>query len=476
MLLSFIDSEINSQINSQIYSQASLQIHSQFFIMLKPHPIPLLRPAKTDEFLPPANRWVMGGGMVLIGGLALMGGLMAVLPYRVTVRAEARVRPDGDVRLVQAPLQGTIARLEVKENQAVRRGDVIARLDRESLTDQKRQIEGSIQQLQLQLSQLDAQDRLLSSQIMAQSQSIAQEVAVTRAELNLQQREYGTQQATTQADLAAAEAALEFAQNEVQRYEQLASSGSISQIQLAEKRSAARIAAAQVSRAQAAFDPSNAPVAIAQERIAQAQANGQATLATLNREREALQQQRSELQAQLLQTQQTSQQVDQQLQSGVIRATSDGIILQLNLQNAGQVVQAGEAIAEISPKEAPLVIKATVLPRSIAQLQVGQAAFLRVSACPYSEFGTLKSTVTAISPDAITGNSSANATTAIENNSSASSNLPRYYEVTLRPDQSALMRGDRRCILRSGMEAEARIVTRSQTLLQSLARRISGLI
>jgi HlyD family secretion protein len=441
--------------------------------MLKPNPIPLLRPAKTDEFLPPANRWVMGSGMVLLGGLTLAGVLMAVVPYRATVRAEARVRPDGDVRLVQAPLQGTIERLEVEENQAVQQGDVIARLDRESLNAQNRQAEGSIQQLQLQLGQLESQDRLLESQIIAQSRSINQEVTVTRAELDRQQREYDTQRVTTQADLAEAEAALGFAQSEVQRYEQLASSGSVSQLQLEEKRSAARIAAARVNRARAALDPSNAPVSIAQERIAQAQANGQATLATLNREREALRQQRSELQTQLLQAQQTLRQVEQQLQNSAIRATSDGIILRLNLQNAGQVVQAGESIAEISPQGTPLIVKAAVPPRSIAQLQVGQTAFLQVSACPHSEFGVLKSTVTSISPDAITGNSGANAAAATGNNPASSSSLQRYYEVTLRPEQPALVRGDRQCPLQSGMEAEVRIVTQSQTLLQFLARKIS---
>ncbi|WP_088888838.1 HlyD family secretion protein [Leptolyngbya ohadii] len=438
--------------------------------MLKPNSVPLLRPAKTDEFLPPANRWVMRGGMVLLGGLTLAGVLMAIVPYRVTVRAEARVRPDGDVRLVQAPLQGTIERLEVRENQAVQQGDIIARLDRESLDAQKRQTEGSIQQLQLQLGQLEAQDRLLGSQIVAQSRSIGQEVAVTRAELDRQQREYNTQQVTTQADLAEAEAALEFAQSEVQRYEDLASSGSISQLQLEEKRSAARIAVARVNRARAALDPSNAPVSIAQERIAQAQANGQATLATLNREREALRRQRSELQTQLLQAQQTLRQVDQQLQNSAIRATSNGIILRLNLQNAGQVVQAGEPIAEISPQGTPLVIKAAVPPRSIARLQIGQTAFLRVSACPYAEFGVLKSTVTGISPDAVTGNSGVNP--APGNNPASGSSVSRYYEVTLRPEQPALTRDNRQCALQSGMEAEARIVTQSQTLLQFLARKI----
>ncbi|NJL22210.1 MAG: HlyD family efflux transporter periplasmic adaptor subunit [Leptolyngbyaceae cyanobacterium SM1_3_5] len=435
--------------------------------MLKPHSIPVLRPAKTDEFLPPASPWVMLGGLILLGGVGLMAGLLAVLPYRVTVRAEARVRPAGEVRLVQAPLDGTIDRLEVAENQTVQRGDVIARLDRTALESQQRQTEGSIQQIRLQLAQLEAQDRWLMSQIVAQSRSIDQEVAVTRAEFDRQQQEYRVQQVTTQADLAEARAALEFAQTEMQRFERLADSGSISQLQREEKRSAVQIAQARVIRTQAALAPSAAPVAIAQERIAQAEANGQATIATLNREREALRQQRSELQAQLLQTQQTLQQAERQLQTSVIRATADGVILQLNLQNADQVVQAGQTIAQISPQAAPIVVKAILPPRSIGQIQVGQTAFLRVTACPHSDFGTLESTVAAISPDTV-------AASTTETNAASGTNSQRFYEITLQPQQTTLVRGDRECALQLGMEAEARIVTRSQPLLQFLWQKTRG--
>lgn len=439
---------------------------------MKPDTIPSLRPVTTDEFLPPVNRWVMLGGLILIGGVSLAAVLMAFLPYRVTVRAEARVRPSGEVRLVQAPLEGTIERLEVETNQTVQRGDVIAQLDRDALEAQQRQSEGSIQQLQLQLTQLDSQLRLLDSQMTAQARSIDREVAMAQAEVDRQQREYGSQQVTTQADLAEAEATLEFAQNEMQRYEQLVSSGAVSQLQLDEKRAAVRTAEARVSRTQALLDPSAAPVAIAQERIAQAEADGQVILANLNRERESLRQQRSQLQTQLLEVQQTLQQVEQQLQNSVIRATSDGVVLRLNLRNTNQFVQSGETIAEISPQGQLIVLKALVAPQSISQVKTGQTAFLRVSACPYSEYGLLKSTVVAISPDTVvasraTDSSAADSTAA--NPSDAS--VQRYYEVTLQPQQTTLVRSDRQCSLQLGMEAEARIMTQRETFLRFLLRK-----
>lgn len=441
---------------------------------MKPNSIPFLRPATPDEFLPPVSRWLVLGGLILIGGLGLIGVLMAVLPYRVTVKAEARVRPSGEVRLVEAPLEGTIERLEVQENQMVQQGDVIARLDRNALDAQKNQVEGNVQQLQLQLTQLDAQLRWLDHQSLAQSRSIEQEVAMARAEADRQQWEYGTQQITTQADLVEAEATLEFAQNEMRRYEQLVNSGSVSQLQLDEKRAAVRTAAARVTRTRALLDPSAASIAIAQERIAQVQDNGEVTLATLNRERESLKQQRSELWAQLLQAQQTRQQVERQLQNSVIRATSDGVILRLNLRNANQLVQSGETIAEISPQGSAMMLKAWVAPQAIGQIKVGQTAFLRVSACPVRDYGILRSTVTQISPDAMVADSVVANSTAADStdagpitagSTAAAANAQRYYEVTLQPQQTTLIRGNRQCSLQLGMEAEARIVTRQETLL-----------
>jgi multidrug resistance efflux pump len=86
--------------------------------------------------------------------------------------------------------------------------------------------------------------------------------------------------------------------------------------------------------------PSQAAVAIATERIAQEQANGQANLATLEKERQSLLQQRTEIAQQLERDRRELQQAAIELQQSTIVATADGIIAKLNLRNSGQVVQA----------------------------------------------------------------------------------------------------------------------------------------
>ena len=70
--------------------------------------------------------------------------------------------------------------------------------------------------------------------------------------------------------------------------------------------------------AKAAVNPTTATVAIAQERIAQEIARGEASIATLNKEKQALIQRQVEMQTQLKQSQKELQQVENQLQNSII--------------------------------------------------------------------------------------------------------------------------------------------------------------
>ncbi len=78
--------------------------------------------------------------------------LASVLKYKVTVKAPAKVRPLGEVRLVQAAANGKIASILVRENQVVSSGQVIAKLDNIIVQSQKRQLLASIEQIEQQLN------------------------------------------------------------------------------------------------------------------------------------------------------------------------------------------------------------------------------------------------------------------------------------------------------------------------------------
>jgi multidrug efflux pump subunit AcrA (membrane-fusion protein) len=128
-------------------------------------------------------------------------------------------------------------------------------------------------------------------------------------------------------------------------------------------------------------------------------------------------------------------------------------------------VRTGDLIARIAPPNSTLQIKALVAIRDIGRVDIGQRVHVRVSACPYTDYGTLEGTVTAISPDAIMaqdvgriygGAAVAGAT---------------GYEVTARPDGLVLADGVHLCDIQAGMEGRADIVTTQETVLKFLLRK-----
>jgi len=382
-----------------------------------------LPPIRQDEFLPPLGHWTTIGGLVVIGILAIALPVMSVTKYKSTVRGQATVRPAGELRLVQATAEGPVIDISVKENQRVKQGDMIATIDNSRLETKKSQLQSNIQQAQLQISQINAQ---MSAQTMLATAEAGE----------------------AEADLRATEAAFSTAKSKRDRYQPIAALGAISQNDLEE----AQLAAEQQAQA-----------------VEAAQARVQRAKATLTKEQEALIQQRIELSNQLEQYRYELQQVETDLRQTTIKATSDGIITKLNLRNSGQTVGAGQEIAQIFPSGAPLQLKAAVSPDEIDKVKVGQTAQMRVSACPYPDYGVLNGKVSQVSQDTIKPSNESNATnTAGDSNENG---IAPFFEGTIEPQQQALSQGKTQCPIQPGMEGRIDIVSREETVLQFLLRK-----
>jgi HlyD family secretion protein len=486
----------------------------------------LLHPVESDEFLPPISRWTTLGGLFLVGTFGVAFTLAAVTKYNITVKAAATVRPSGEIRIVQAALEGTIKTISVKENQLVKQGDAIATIDDSQLQTKKSQLQGNIQQNQQQLVQIAAQLRALDGQIAAETDRSNRAVASAEAELNRTQRDYQDRNVIANSEVEEAEANIKIAQDDLQkaqaelksaqanarateaslkaamvkrdRYQTIAQSGSISQNQLDEaqlavtqqqqilesqkatvegqkqvisrQQQAVEAAISRRNRAASALNPTNAVVSMAKEKIAQERANGGASFARLQQERESLHQRQIEIQNQINTAQKDFKQVETELQKTVIRTSEAGTILKLELRNLEQVVRSGDAIAQIAPSKAPLVVKARVAAQDIGKVRLCQAAqvtdckegkaLLRVSAYPYPDYGTLKGAVRAITADAISP----------QNNPATAPATP-YYEVTIEPESLNLQKANQSYPIQAGMEVTADIISREETLLTFILRK-----
>ena len=485
-----------------------------------------LPPVQENEFLPPIGRWIIFGGLFIVTIVGISVPLTSVAKYKETVKAQASLRPAGELRIVQAATEGQILSIAVRENQTVNQGELIATIDDSRLQTKKSQLQSNIQQARQQLIQINAQISALNSQIQAESDRINRTITSALAELERREREYRDKQIVTAAEVGEAEANVRVAQQDLQRataeinsakanlrsieaaylaaqskhnrYQSVADEGALPLDQLEEAKLAVRqqqeaiaaqqatvamhqetieqrqeaviAAKARLKRTQAYLYPSRAEVVIAESNIAQEQARGQATLATLNKEREALIQQRIEINKQLERDSHELHQVEIDLSQTNITATVDGIISQLSLRNSSQTVRVGEQIAQIVPSNALLEVKAKVSPKDIGKVEAGQQVQMQVSACPYPDYGTLKGRVKGISADAFFPKvNGTNATT--PGSTEQAKAMGTFYEVTIKPDSLSLGKDSNQCTLQLGMEGRADIITREETVLKFLLRK-----
>lgn len=412
----------------------------------------------TDEFLPPISSWMSWGGLVLAGSFGVAVILAAVTPYNVTIRAGGIVRPAGETRIVQAAIEGVVERLNVQVNQPVNQGDIIATLNDSRSQIQKSQLESTIRQNQLQIGQVQSQISFIDSQIVAEANQTGRAITSAGAELTRSQRELAERAAITSAELKEAEATYNLALQQQENLRLAVAAGAVARSQFDERTQAVQAALGRLEKARAAADPTNASVTIANEQISREQSRGEATLATLNREKQALSQRQTEIQNQINRDTKELQQVAGELQKTIIRAPVDGTILELNIRNPGQSVNPNNPIARIAPKAAELVIKARVTAQDIGRVEVGQPVNLRISAFPYPDYGTLNGKVKEVAADVTTP---ANAT-----NTEAAA---PFFEVTIIPDQLYLR--DSRNALDSGMEVTADIISREETVLKFILRK-----
>ncbi len=376
------------------------------------------------------------------------------------VKAPARIRPNGELRIVQSAVAGKVKSIQVTSNQVLNKGDVIAYIDDSDLIIQKKQLQGSIEQGNILLARTDAQIAAVEQKIIAEKNKINSTIASAEAELSRQKRRYKDRKITTVAEVAEIEAVLKLAQEEYNRYQELADTGAISWLKLKEKEAALETAVARLQKVKAALNPSTAEMEIAQKQIAQAKAIGKATLASLTADKEQLKQQKAEIANNLYRNQQELELLETKFQDTIIRSPIAGTIQQLHFRNSNQVVQEGDILAQIAPSNTPLEIKTWVAPEAISKLEVGQRALIKISACPYPDYGTLPGTVSAVSPDS-----------SIESQDRGNNIATASYEVTIQPQSLSLSSGAKKCTIQAGMEGRAEIITQKETVLTFLLRK-----
>jgi adhesin transport system membrane fusion protein len=393
--------------------------------------------------------------------LALLCSLLLwMLVARVdrVITTPGKVVPIDKVKAVQHFEGGIISEILVRENQTVKVGEPLVRLNLATGGINSSEMNARMASLQLAKIRLDAESSGLSpiwpaDLLQAFKDMVEAEQATYRNRkmerdnalqaLETQVFQSRKRLSETQEKLLAADQNLLLAKKELAVSESLVVDKLVSQLDHFQRQSrVAQINGEVMSLRQAVLGAESA----VQESLARArQEDGRFRREAANEAGE-LQRRMSSL------TEELGMAQDQEDRS-VIRSPIDGIVKNMKFQAVGNVVRAGEPIMEVVPIKDQLVVELKLNPSARGYVAVGQSALVKVSTYDYLRYGGLTGTVTAIAADTDLGR-----------------NEEQFYKVVVTTDKAWLGDNPNEYPISLGMLSEVDIKIDSQTILWSLIR------
>lgn len=99
--------------------------------------------------------------------------------------------------------------------------------------------------------------------------------------------------------------------------------------------------------------------------------------------------------------------LEERVRQSEVRAPADGFVHGLKTHTVGAVINRGDVILEVVPKEHSLVAEVHIAPRDVGHVKLGQKVKLRMTAYDFSRYGAAKGELTDISPAALLDKSGA---------------------------------------------------------------------
>ncbi len=212
---------------------------------------------QTERTRKPGARVRIGAGLALVAIAALLWWLHA---RKFEDTDDAQV--DGYITAVSSRVPGTVFRVLVEDNEAVKQGDVLVELDAADLEVAVVQARAAVAQAQAAFAAEQPSISITATSNRATVQSTEDEVANTEADLEAARR-----------DLDQALASNRFAQQQKERASQLLASKTVPQAEFDQRASAADVAQAAVAAARKRVDQRQARLQTAQARLVEARAN-----------------------------------------------------------------------------------------------------------------------------------------------------------------------------------------------------------
>jgi hemolysin D len=417
-----------------------------------------------------------------------------------TGTARGRLEPEGKTVRLDAAVAGTVEKILVKEGESVKAGQTLLLLESELVNTELQQVQTKLEGQLNQLSQLNLlKNQLVLAWTIQRQQNQAQElekqsqIDQERQNLKTSINSFNFQEEEKIAQVDQARKALEHsritqnlveisvnsATREVERYKQAWQEGVVPEINLVDKQDIAKERTKLLEQAKSDIEQSKLRLAEQknsyERTIRQAKANIEQSqlriqekersfqslnhsgkLAVLKSEEQlkSLDREITALKAEIAQNKSQIDGLKFQLRQRELKASVDGTVFQLPIQRAGSVVQPGAMIAEISPINSPLVIRAQMATTESGSLKTGLPVKLKFDAYPFQDYGVIEGNLLKISP------------TTFELDTANGKVAAYQLDITL--NQNCLPTANQCIPLRPGDTATAEVVVRQRRIIDFL--------
>jgi HlyD family secretion protein len=414
-----------------------------------------------------------------------------------TGNASGRIEPQGATQKLDSVVTSSVISVNVTEGANVKAGQVLVELDSNVLRTEIQQIQAKLEGLVNRQAQLE----LLKNQVLLtiniqeqqnQSQQLEKLAQVNQARqnvdakisaYNLQKLEKLAQLDQVKQNIKSTQIAHRIAQSrwnrdvtEVGRYQQLLQEGAIPQTKVVELEKTAEESQSlqeeaksnieqahlrlqeEFSRYQSVMSQAKTDIEQAKLRLQEEENSyktvvqaGKLTLLKNQEQLKDLQTQITTVKSDISQTKSQIASLQIQLQQRVVRSPIDGTIFELPIKKPGAVVQPGQLLAQIAPKNATLILKARMPSQHSGFIKVGMPVKIKLDAYPFQEYGIMQGRVTWISPDSKIQENGLNRT--------------ETYELDIALEQPYIQSGNKRILLTPGQTATAEVIVRQRRII-----------
>jgi hemolysin D len=429
-----------------------------------------------------------------------------ILPWAMLAKvdetgtARGRLEPKEATLKLDVPVSGTVAVVKVKEGELVKVGQTLLELESElvsrELQQQQQKLSGQQNrldllyllknQLILTISSQERQNQAQDLEKQAQIQQAQQNLKALKISYSLQKEEKKAQVNQAKQDLnknkiayQLAKITLKGAQEKYQRYQQALENNVVSQDRLQEveqsvQENSERLLQAksdifqsesrlgeQKSSYERMIEQVQAEIVQAQLKLQEQQRNAQSLLysgklALLKSQDELkkLETEMTTLKAEIAQSQSQIKSLQFQLTQRVIKAPKEGMIFQLPVKNAGDVLQSGDLIAEIAPKGSLLILRSQIDTTESGSLRVGMPVKMKFDAYPFQDYGVIEGKLSQIAPTSkVTDTTKGQVTT---------------YDLEIQLKQTCMPTSNQCIALKPGQTATAEIIVRQRRIIDFL--------